>query len=370
MNENLFSKIWEQRPVEDILPFRMIGSKYNLIWDIYKILNNEGITGHSFCDLFSGSGVVGRFFKKMYSIISNDSLYYSYVLQRGLITINNYPSFSNLKDIATSIEIRKRIEQVLQYLNNLSGVKGFIYQHYTPASKDIDGIERKYFSIENGMKIDGVRQQIEKWFQENKITEDEYFYLLTSLLFAVQKVSNISGHYDAFNKFWDQRTYKPLTLKYIDVITSKFTHKAYNEDVFNLIDKISCDIAYLDPPYNTRQYITNYHILETIAKYDNPKIKGITGIRADSDKKKSPFAKKRTVENAFAKLLNDIKAKYIILSYNNEGLLSKDQLIQLFKNSGISDLKFYEISYRKFKSNSKVGKNKVIEYLFIGKRSN
>lgn len=366
VNKTLFGETLEVVPLKEIPQFRIIGSKYNILFDIYKILKKEGITGYSFFDVFSGSAAVGRFFKKMYSIISNDNLYFSYVLQRGLIGINNFPSFSNLNLNNLLKEPKGRINQILNYLNTLKGTEGFIYQHYTPASKDIDGVERKYFSLENGMKIDSVRIQIEEWFKEGYISDDEYFYLLTSLLIAVQKVANISGTYGAFNKFWDPRAHKPLILKYIEVIPSKFTHVAYNENIFDLLEKITCDIAYIDPPYNSRQYISNYHVLEIIAKYDNPKIKGKTGIREYGDKEKSVFCSKKEVKDAFLKLLSDLKAKYIIISYNSDGFLSKNQIIQILEDSGIKRLRFYEIPYRRFKSNNNSKKNKVIEYLFIG----
>jgi len=354
---------------EYIPQFRIIGSKYNILPDIYNILreNNINIEGYSFFDVFSGSAVVGRFFKKMFSIISNDNLYFSYILQRALIVINEYPSFSGLNFINISRDPIRRLYQVLDYLNNLKGIKGFIYNHYTPASKDIDGVERKYFSIKNGMKIDAIRMKIEEWLENGYITEDEYFYLLASLLLAVQKIANTSGTYGAYNKFWDPRSYKDLTLKYIEIIPSKFNHIAYNNDIFDILSYITCDIAYIDPPYNSRQYITNYHILETIAKYDNPKIAGITGIR-EYDNEKSVFCSKVKVKDALFKLIGEIKAEYILLSYNSDGLLSKDQIIQIFKDNGINQVKVNILPYRRFKSNSKTNNNTVSEYIFIGER--
>lgn len=220
------------------------------------------------------------------------------------------------------------------------------------------------------MKIDAIRIKIEEWFKEGYISEDEYFYLITSLLLAVQKVANISGTYGAFNKFWDPRSYKPLTLKFIEVIPSNFNHLAYNENIFNLLEKITCDIAYIDPPYNSRQYIANYHVLETIAKYDNPKIKGKTGIREYGDKEKSVFCNKKEVHNAFLKLLTGLKTKYVIISYNSEGLLSKDQIIQILEDSVIKKIRFYETPYRRFKSNNNSKRKQVNEYLFIGVKEN
>lgn len=357
-------------PLKDIPQFRIIGSKHNILPDIYRILEKDNIEAYSFFDVFSGSAAVGRFFKKMFSVISNDNLYFSYILQRALIIINECPSFSSLNLDNLPKNPKERIYQILHYLNNLKGVEGFIYRHYTPASEDIDGVERKYFTIENGMKIDAIRIKIEEWFENGCISEDEYFYLLASLLLAVQKIANTSGTYGAFNKFWDPRSHKPLTLRYIEIIPSKFNHVAYNEDIFNLLEKISCDIAYIDPPYNSRQYITNYHLLETIAKYDNPKIKGKTGIREYGDQERSVFCSKKGVQDAFFKLLKGLKARYIVISYNSEGLLSKNQISQILEESGLRDTKFYEIPYRRFKSNNSSKKNRVCEYLFIGVKEN
>jgi len=356
-------------PLRKIPPFRVIGSKYSMLRNLLKVMKENKIEGSTFFDVFSGSGVVGRFFKKMYSIFSNDNLYFFFVLQKALITLNNYPSFKNLKlHLDLSLTPIMKIQKILQYLNNLNGTEGFIFSHYTPASKSIDGIERKYFTEENGKRIDSIRVKIEEWLENGFISEDEYFYLLASLLFAVQKVANISGTYGAFNKFWDQRARKPLTLKFIEVIPSKFIHKAFYEDAFQLIKRINCDIAYVDPPYNTRQYIANYHLLETIAKYDNPKIYGKTGIREYTEKEKSVFCSKKLVSNAFTNLLKELKTKWIILSYNSEGLLSKEKIIDTFeKVHRFTSIKVYEFPQRRFKSQANKERIKIKEYVFIAK---
>jgi len=354
-------------PLSKIPKFRLIGSKHSVLNNLFEVMKKEEITGKTFFDVFSGSTSVSRYFKKTFSIISNDNLYFSYVLQRALIVLNEYPKFDTLKTINISSEPKKRIQQALEFLNKSGGVEGFIFKHYTPASKSVDGIERKYFSKENGKKIDSIRITIEEWFSKKYIMEDEYFYLIASLLMAVQKVSNISGTYGAFNKIWDPRAKKSLTLKFVEIIPSKFKHKAFNEDSFDLIKKINCDIAYIDPPYNSRQYIANYHLLETIAKYDNPKISGKTGIRAYTEKEKSIFCSKRMVSSALSKLLNGLNAKYVILSYNSEGLLSKEDILKIFGESKFKEAKLYEFPYRRFKSNHNPHNNKIKEYIFVGK---
>lgn len=355
-------------PVLDKIPqFRLIGSKHSVLNNLFEVIEKENITGGKFFDVFSGSTAVSRYFKKMFSIISNDNLYFSYVLQRALIVPNKCPTFDNLKILNLTSEPEERVSQVLEYLNKNEGVEGFVYNHYTPASKNIDGVERRYFSEVNGKKIDGVRTKIENWLVKGYINEDEYFYLIAGLLISVQKVANISGTYGAYNKIWDSRANKSLTLKFIEIIPSAFKHDAFNKDSFDLLNNISCDIAYIDPPYNSRQYIANYHLLETIARYDNPRISGKTGVRAYTEKEKSVFCRKRTVGSALFKLLNGLKAKYAILSYNSEGLLSKDEITKIFKKSKLKRVKLYELPYRRFKSNHNSLNNKIKEYIFVGK---
>ncbi len=352
----------------NIVPkFRFIGSKHALLENIAEIIKKEKIRGRAFFDVFSGSGAVGRYFKEDYSIISNDSLYFSYVLQNALIVLNSAPSFNGLELRAPSFN-KERDLNILDFLNNEKKFKGFIYKHYTPASKNTDGVERKYFSEINGEKIDAIRMKIETWFIHKKINKGEYFYLLASLLMAVQKVSNISGTYGAFNKTWDPRALKELTLKPIKVINSKFKQTAFNKDIFEILNEIVCDITYIDPPYNPRQYITNYHLLETIARYDSPKISGKTGIRQYTEKDKSVFCSKGMAGQALIRLLENLNSKCVIISYNSEGLLSKESILEILKNSKFfRKVKVYEFPYRRFKSNNR-GHNakEIMEYVFIG----
>ena len=354
-------------PLSKIPQFRLIGSKHSVLNHISEAIKKEGIEGKTFFDVFSGSTSVSRYFKKNYSIISNDNLFFSYVLQRALIVLNEYPIFENVKIPNLSKEPEKRINQILKFLDEIGGKEGFIFKNYTPESKKIEGVERMYFSEENGKKIDSIRMMIEEWFNRKQINEYEYFYLIASLLMAVQKVSNISGTYGAFNKIWDPRAKKQLTLKFIEIIPSKFKHKTFNKDSFDILDEVNCDIAYIDPPYNERQYIANYHLLETIAKYDNPKISGKTGIRSYTKKEKSILCSKKTVASALLRLLNGLKTNHIILSYNSDGLLSKDEIKKIFEKAKMNSVKLYEFPYRRFKSNHNTNNKVVKEYIFVGK---
>jgi len=155
-----------------------------------------------------------------------------------------------------------------------------------------------------------------------------------------------------------------LVLKPAELIINDQNHKVFNEDINKVSEKINGDILYLDPPYNQRQYATNYHLLETIAKYDNPKIYGKTGLR-EYQNQKSLYCSKTQVKKAFRDLISKAKAKYIFLSYNNEGLMSLDDIKEIMSTRG--KYGHFTKEYNRFKAdkdkNRKYLSNKTLEYL-------
>ncbi len=202
-----------------------------------------------FCDLFAGTGAIGRTFKTTSKkIIANDFEYYSYVLNRNYI--------GNHEEINWFEKINE--------LENLEGVKGFIYKNYCLGS----GSKRQYFSDENGKRIDVIRQKIESWKEEDEIDENQYYFLLSSLLENADAVANTASVYGAFLKHLKASAQKPLKLTPALFDFNDAVHDVFNEDANVLINKIEGDVLYLDPPYNARQYGSNYHLLNTIAKYD------------------------------------------------------------------------------------------------------
>ena len=338
---------------------RFIGGKTLIIPYILELIKEKTIDVKSISDVFAGSGVVSREFKNLgYDVISNDLMYFSYVLLRGTVGINSKLEFKNLG-----------ISDPIAYLNNinlenmnLDLANCFICQNYSPNGG------RMYFTEENALRIDFIRIQIENWYEASMINEDEYFYLLTCLIEAVPFVSNITGVYGAYLKHWDKRALNNLELKNVDLSINGSIGQAYNENSNKLIENIETDLAYYDPPYNQRQYLPNYHVLETIAKYDNPKIKGVTGLR-DYYEQKSDYCRKDSVFNAFEDLIKNTKSRYIILSYNTEGLLSHDEIISILEKYGKKNTVDYKsINYKRYK-NAQTNKNKNLrEVLYLVER--
>lgn len=337
---------------------RFIGNKENLVEKIYQILYNMGIVGNSFFDFFAGTSSVGQFFKKKgYQVFSCDLLYFSFVLQKAYIENNEEPTFEKLLskiNIKNNSLFSTPLIQVVDYLNAIPSKKGFIYEHYTPeGTKDLD-IPRMYFSNENGQIIDSIREQIESWKKEELITENEYYILLACLIETVPFYANISGVYAAFQKKWDVRAIKKLLLRPIEIITNNKEHKVFNQNSCELISKIEADIIYLDPPYNQRQYAPNYHLLETIAKYDNPSIRGVSGMR-NYEHQKSQFCNEEQGLKELANIAQNANYKHLILSYNSEGIMPPSKILTILRRFGKVDL--VEFDYLRFKSNSN-GDNK------------
>ncbi|MFA7208979.1 MAG: DNA adenine methylase [Parcubacteria group bacterium] len=346
-----------------------IGSKLSLLEFLEESIEKVvGKDNHVFCDLFAGTGAVGSYFKKKgYKIIANDIQYYSYVLNRHYIANHKEFKFKKLEEILPElkkIEAKSKKEFVCAYLSNLKGTEGFIYKNYCVGGTKNKEIQRQYFSDENGMRCDAIRKKIEKWREKKIIDENEYFFLLASLIESIDKYANTASVYGAFLKHLKKSAQNIMVLKPAKLIINDQEHKVYNEDVNSLTKKIEGDIVYLDPPYNQRQYASNYHLLETIARYDNPKLKGKTGLREYS-KQKSSYCSRVEVKESFKDLILGIKARYIFLSYNNEGLMSPQDVREIMGLRG--KYGFFTKDYGRFKAdkdkNREYTANKTTEYL-------
>ena len=306
-----------------------------------------------FCDFFSGTSNVGRYFKeKGFTVISSDLLYFSYVLQKAYIANNQEPYFKKLLatlDVQSFSLFSSPFDLVRTYLNGIDGIEGFIYKNYTEEGTVGNQYSRKYFIAKNGKKIDAIRIKIEDWYKSKLINENEYFILIAALIESVPFYANISGVYAAFLKNYDPRALKPLEIKPFNFYKSNLEHKVYNKNSMEMIDTLDVDILYLDPPYNERQYAPNYHLLETIARYDEPKIKGVTGMRDYTDQK-SEFCNKGTALLALDKIAKRAKYKHLILSYNSEGVMPEKEILSVLNMYGKVELK--NIDYLRFKSNN------------------
>ena len=340
---------------------RFIGNKTNLLEKIKEVVD-ENCLGENkvFCDIFAGTGSVSRYFKQYYRIISNDLLYFSHILTAATIENNEIPRFEKLQ--------AQGIADPFAYLEtaDCSSFSSFIVEEYSPVGK----AGRQYLTEENARRIDFIRTTIEEWKRNGLIDSYEYKYLLAALIEGIPFVSNITGTYGAYLKSWDKRAYKRFELIKLSVYNNHERNICYNEDANELIKKISGDILYIDPPYNERQYLPNYHLLETVAKYDNPTLKGVTGVRPYNNEK-SNYCIKKAVKTSFSELIANADFKHIVISYSDDGLLSEQEIMDILQNNCIPNtVKLYKIPYSRYKSKlPQTDKPKHYEYIFYARKN-
>ena len=221
----------------------------------------------------------------------------------------------------------------------------------------------RYFSIQNAKKIGAIRELIKKKYIKDEINFKEKAILLTSLLYAMDRIANTVGHYDAYiKKEIAQKELKLLMLN-IDLDKNK-NNVIYDLDANILIREVKSDILYLDPPYNSRQYCDAYHLLENLIKWDKPNVFGVAK-KFDRTHLKSDYNKVNATK-VFADLIDNAKAKYILFSYNNMADKGNSRSNARIKDEDIKEIlskkgkiKIFEKEYKEFTTGkSKRGDNK------------
>ena len=268
---------------------RYLGNKYKLNEFIKNVIDKECGEFDTFADLFAGTGAVASMFQEKHLIV-NDILYSNYVCHQ---TWFGYEKYSKNKIVA----FINRYNKISVTTDN------YMSKNYA----------NTYFSKQNCRKIGFIREDIEKNYKAEILNNREKCILITSLLYAMDKIANTCGHYDAYRK--NGELDKKLELAIPNIEKSNFNNEIYNEDINNLVKVVSADIVYLDPPYNSRQYCDAYHLLENVARWKKPKVYGVAK-KPDRTAQKSNYCTQNAI-SAFEDLINNINAKYIILSYNN-----------------------------------------------------
>lgn len=320
---------------------RFLGNKTRMLENINAVIEDNNISGSVFCDLFAGSGSVGDYFKSRFSIVANDYLSCLSIINKAKLENSQAPKFV--------VFCKEFGIDPFTYFNQKSYIADsqyFITNNYSP----IGG--RQFFTEDNAIKIDGIRIEIEELYKNFIIDIKERNYLLASLIESVMGVSNTSGTYEAFLKIWDKRALKPFVLEPISICETALFNKnqVYNTDSNEFIRKIKGDILYIDPPYTITDYSAAYHLLESIARYDYPTIKGITGRRQENNIKSKYTSKEQALKN-FEDIFRQAQFTHVLVSYSTQGLIPVDELCGLAKKFAVNnEIKLYEFPFREYKN--------------------
>ncbi len=309
---------------------RYLGNKHSALSLIDYVIKNKIKTFNSFCDIFAGTGTVGNFYNnENKSIISNDLLFSNYISMTAFLGHQKYN--------------KDKITELIKYFNNFIGEKeNYCSEHFGD----------KYFSMQNAKKIGCIREEIETLSRTDEINFKEETILVTSLMYAMDKIANTVGHYDAYIKKSIEE--KILELKMLDIKDDcNHSNVIYNQDANKLIKDISGDVLYIDPPYNSRQYCDNYHLLENIARWEKPEVNGVAN-KFDRTHLKSKYSLKDAPQ-AFFELIQKSDFRYILFSYNNmqdkgnsrsNARISDEQIMDVLSTKG--EVEIFEQEYKAF----------------------
>jgi len=344
---------------EKIYRLNYIGSKFQLLdWITTNMKEKTGwssFDNKTIGDLFAGTGIVSYHFRKNGAkVISNDAELYSSIITHAFTRSVYTPNCKKYID-----EFQRDIQE-----NKHAASFGFVTSKYSPHGSE----ERKFFTIENAKRIDYIRDKLET--VKHDISDDEYKFLLASIILSADAVSNVPAVYGCFLKNFKSKAIKNLVLSPVhnNTLSAIAYSNTYNSDVLNteLFGSFNFDLVYLDPPYNERQYSKNYFPLNIIAKtpeslLSESPLKGKTGIPTDCFI--SPFCKKGDVsEKAFELLFRELKTKWLFLSYNSESIVPKDRMLEIMKKYGTATV--IERDYKRFKSFEYNNDVQIKEYLF------
>ena len=317
---------------------RYLGCKSRLITFIHKIVEENCPDITSVADIFAGTGVVADSFADTHKVIVND------ILESNLCAYHTF--FSDEPYDAA------KVEALIASYNEAAPLED---NYYSLNFADT------YLSAANMRKVGYIRRDIDARFASGGLTYREKCALITSLLYAIDRIANTVGHYDAYRRGGDLTA--ELILATPEVKTRGFRNEIYKEDANVLAESLDADLVYIDPPYNSRQYSDAYHFLENVALGTEPPVTGVAR-KMDRSALKSHYCTARA-ESAFEDLINKLKTRYILVSYNNTGhktdsrsnaRVSDEAILRILGRKG--EVRVFETDFTAFSA----GKSKIDDH--------
>lgn len=307
---------------------RYLGSKYKLCPFINWVYENKCFDIESVADIFAGTGVVAQMFNYFgKQVIVNDILQSNYLIYQTFFSDEKI-NYSKLEDIIFDFNLLNIAEE------------NYFSQNFGDS----------FFTMENARKIGYIREEIDNM---GNINSREKSILITSLIYATDKVANTCGHYDAYRRKLDTTQELKLLMPCIEDKYNK-NNRIFKEDANQLVKKVKTDLVYIDTPYNSRQYGDAYHLLENLAEWKKPEVFGVVKKMKDRKKTKSKYCTVKATET-FEDLITNINSKFILVSYNNmaekgsgrsNAKISHEEIVEILSNKG--DVEIFSSNYKAF----------------------
>ncbi|HEY0390775.1 MAG TPA: DNA adenine methylase [Solirubrobacterales bacterium] len=342
------------------MAYRYIGNKTRLLPWLTDLIAAEIPAGGTAADLMCGTGSVAAALRtRGYRVVAADLMTFSVHHARVRLRLSRAPQFRRL-GWGSYAEVLKR-------LNGLAPAKGFFHREYAPEGAPAAGCRpRQYLSAENAERLDAILAQLAELEDKGLLSENEIALLRHDAVLATNRVANIAGTYGHYWSKWTRAALTPLELRPASFDSlSRTDHVVTQGRAEDVAASVSADICYLDPPYTKRQYAANYHLIETVARGDQPEAIGVSGLRPWRDQY-SDFCSKVRLWDAFTQVIERVDAPKVLISYSEDGLIPRDDLLDFL--SGFGHVACEQISFPRFRSNQSDLPQLLTEYAILVNR--
>ena len=322
--------------------YRYIGNKSRLTPWLIDRIKGEVARGAVVADVMCGTASVSEALRGSgFRVIACDMMTFSAHHARVRLLMDREPAFAGL---------RQTYGELIEQLNALSGEHGLFYREYSPAGNPVSRTEpRKYLTPENAAKLDAMNRRISTWEADGKLSENEHSLLRHDLIMAVNRVANIAGTYGHYRSTWSKAALMGISLRPSEFLSGYRTdHTVLQGRAEELAEGITADLCYIDPPYMKRQYAANYHLIETVARGDEPEAIGVSGLRPWRDQY-SNFCTRTKIQESFRSVIDQMNCEKFMISYSSDGLLSEEELSELLQIHG--EIRIEKRPFPRFRSN-------------------
>lgn len=335
------------------MSYRYLGNKTKLADWIVGEISEVLPAGASIADPMCGTASVSiALARARYNVTASDALTFPVIHARTRLLVKEPPAFRAFGGYRAA----------LAWMQEVKPTQGYFYREFGASGAPANGrLPRLYFSAENSAHIDGLRAGIASLKMTGEITSLEHSVMLQHLLLSTNKVANISGTYGYFRKTLSASALRPMAFDPLNFESTPGEHRVMQGPVEELAPTLDTDAVYLDPPYTKRQYAGNYHVLETLARGDEPLAAGDGGLRPWGEQA-SDFCYRRSAGKAFRRTLQHLKADHVFISYSEDGQVSNGELMAILDEFG--KVSVHEQSHARYRSNDKVRDGAVMERLY------